>query len=733
MLFAEVAMAQTEVGLHVETGDNSPVRHVEVSVLKADSVVAMVVLEKADGKIALPEDGEYTFEFDNMGYEPFITTQSVTSNSVVAAVMKEKVQSIDEVVVEGKALPKFTATGQIYTLSGKAKKSGNPFVALSEIPVLMVDIANQTVKLNTGEQPLVMIDGRMVNTGIAPIDPQFIESVEVNQLVSARYLQMGYTSMINIKLRKNRPMYLYTELRTRHDIPVKYGFGGANFEVGRKNFSIYGGVFYTYTLHDKTEYKSTERNDGLEKTYSGWEKNNLHNMNFNVTLQWQPNENNYFSVLCNPSWTHTDGSGRYSGAYTYGQTLPLSISNDSKGRTRFYNWAAYYEHVFKDKSTFFVHGIYQHSPERAWNYRTEDYGVSSTDKLDLGTRMDVCRVTADYATPGSKKRTFDFGNVVTWNRVVYDNYLYAPSLRENIYQLRNYTYASYRDSWGKFSPMFSVGLENIAVRTGGRHDSYWRPRFSTSLSYSPVNTQQLSLSYYLDNSQPSPSQLVTFNRSSDPWLHQEGNMYLKPMRIHRLSLAHNLYKGKWMMSSSLSYNQYTDMIESYIRQEGDHQVQSYRNNGSYKSFRMQWSPTFHANKIMFSTTLYTLWDRYDDTSTKNAIGMSGWVKWDFGPCYLYSTIAWRNHAYSEYSKTEYKNPITASLVLGWQITKQLSVMASLPYYWGFRKSVTTQKTGSYYSRTEVKYKSEGMHPWILFAWTIRKNAKESLRHRMPDL
>ena len=178
-----------------------------------------------------------------MGYAPYNTQAWFSNDTTLTVVLAQKTYDLDEVVVQGQSARKITATGEIFQLSSKARKSGDPFRALSEIPLLKVDIINQTVTTNAGEPLLVLIDGKLQNSGIQPIDPKFIESVEVSDVVSARFLKMGVKKLLNIKLRKNRPMYVYTDFRTRHDIPLREGFGGANYEFGRKKFAISGSIF----------------------------------------------------------------------------------------------------------------------------------------------------------------------------------------------------------------------------------------------------------------------------------------------------------------------------------------------------------------------------------------------------------------------------------------------------------------------------------------------------------
>lgn len=125
--------------------------------------------------------------------------------------------------------------------------------------MLNVDIINQKVTTNAGDPLLVLVDGHLQNSGISPIDPKFIENVEISEVVSARYLKMGVKKIINIRLKKNRPLYAYTDIRTRHDIPLREGFGGANFEFGKKNLPF--PVRFSTIISIKTNQILKEKNN----------------------------------------------------------------------------------------------------------------------------------------------------------------------------------------------------------------------------------------------------------------------------------------------------------------------------------------------------------------------------------------------------------------------------------------------------------------------------------------
>lgn len=94
---------------------------------------------------------------------------------------------LDELVVEGYLTSKKTATGEVFRLSDQARQSGDPYLALTEIPLLNVNLASKSVTTQSGEAPLILIDGRMMNSGIDPIDPKFIESVEIIEVPNAKY------------------------------------------------------------------------------------------------------------------------------------------------------------------------------------------------------------------------------------------------------------------------------------------------------------------------------------------------------------------------------------------------------------------------------------------------------------------------------------------------------------------------------------------------------------------
>lgn len=164
---------------------------------------------------------------------------------------------------------KRTSNGQVFYLSKKAMKEHNPFLALAEIPLIISDYTTSSIKLIDGNQPLILIDGNQINSGINPIQPSDIESVEVITTVPARYIQDGYSGIVNIRLKKNRTPYVWFGGSYNQSIPASTISGPtARFEIGNEKFSVYGAAIYHYTRNEKISSDVNRSNTGYSQNFS---------------------------------------------------------------------------------------------------------------------------------------------------------------------------------------------------------------------------------------------------------------------------------------------------------------------------------------------------------------------------------------------------------------------------------------------------------------------------------
>ena len=187
-----------------------------------EPVSAVVSLHAADnlvGATVADEKGE--FAFDNLAPGVYRLTvmeprfQPVTDSLSVFAGMNRHYTlfpiatvSLEEVVVTANRsnLVRQTSYGAIFHFSSMAKSKTDVFDALTEIPGLVVNPSERSIRLNNGSVPLILVNGIQSPNGVSHLDPADIESVEVIQVPSARYL--GETeSVLNVKVSSKQYAY----------------------------------------------------------------------------------------------------------------------------------------------------------------------------------------------------------------------------------------------------------------------------------------------------------------------------------------------------------------------------------------------------------------------------------------------------------------------------------------------------------------------------------------------
>lgn len=729
------SFAQIHLQISVKEANHQPIERAEISVQQGDSIVDFGITNKGVFTATVPQAGTYSILASSAGYTPSNVSRNVSQESKVELVMEKKSIQLNEVSVTAKKMPKTTATGTVYTLSQKAKECGNPFKALSEIPLLIVDVTGQTVQTADGESPLILIDGKLFNSGIAPIDPSRIESVELSEVVSARYLQMGVNKILNIRLRKDTPWYSFTELRTRHDIPSRYGFGAGRFEIGKKKIAISGFLGLTYQRHDKTSYEINESNEGVIKDRNGESKNKSDEQEGYLLLKWTPNSSDYFSAIFRGLNNDIRNKAHFDGQYIT-ENINNSFQTDESETTSHGGMlgSIYYEHTFKDNSTLSSYAKYNYG----FSYANQENVEKITDNIlptivDYNSRRDQYEVSLDYDS-GEKK----YGNITSGASMEYTmdkdyNYVATPTEKLHTKRLNSFAYASYANGIGKLYYMASVGVQLLGISTDVDKTTHWRPKASASLSWQLPHQQTLRASYYLTNSLPESKQLTTYNTSTNPWYRIEGNPYLVPIMIQNIDLSYDKSLGDFTIRLYGSHNRYNKMIESYVRTEDNIQIESYRNNGTYKGTSLGTYIAYRSNSFKASFSASYNWDKYNGQSAKGSVDLNGYIRWDFGNFFLYSTFDWKNKSYTAISHTEYHNPTNAHIQLVWQITKQLYASIALPYYWGTRSQTNITEMTGYSMKNKIRFKSESLRPWLLVSWTLYKNPKLRIDNKNPDM
>ncbi len=726
---------QVNLRFNIATYDDKPIENAELLVQEGDSIQQFSVIKSQEYVLTLPKAGKYSIELSHPSYEAYRMEGFFSNDSTLNVVLKQRAIGLKEVVVEEKARPKVTATGEIFKLSRKAKSSKNPFVALSEIPLLQVDISSQSIKMRSGESPLILIDGHLVNSGVQPILPENIESVEISEVVSARYLQMGFTKIVNIRLRESIPLYSYIELRSRHDIPLREGFGGANFEFGKKTFALSGGIFTNYLTKDRVRYETVEQMEQQIKQLSGMGIAQSREADGDLLVKWLPKSSDYFSALLKTQRTRNETERADKGLYNVSnKSVLLNTASNENILSGGFLAALFHEHTFQNKSTLttlfkYNYGFY----DLKQNYSEMLEKDTMTSLVDLATLRNQYALSIDYDSDRQQYGTIAIGNNLEYTQDQIKNQGFAPSLTTYVGLWSNYTHATYSNQWKRLYYMASIGLQSLAVKAADKNHSYWRPRAAVSMTFQLPHQQTVRGSYYLTNKLPESRNLVSFNQSTNPWMREEGNPYLIPMQIHQLDLNYDYSFSDFRIQLFGSHQRYSQMIEPYIRQEGAYHIKSFQNKGTYKNTNGGINVSYGGESFQISATTDCSSEAFNGQNPLGSYGIRGYFRWDFGDFFIYSSLSWRNRSYTSISQTIYKNPMEAHIQIAWQATEQLYFSLGLPYFWGTRKDVTQINQPSYSIDQHSFYEGSSLRPWLLISWTLRKNAKMAIPRKLPNM
>lgn len=724
-----------QVNLHIEfhSAGTEDIMKAELSIMKDDQTVAFTILDKPFYSIKLPSQGLYKLNVSHMTHEVYVHDINITKDTTLCVTLKERAINLNEVLVSSHRSPTATSNGEVFYLSKKAKSSEDPFRALSEIPLLRVDISNQTLTMSNGESPLVLIDGKLVNSGVKPILPQNIESVEIRDIVSAKYLEMGISKIVNIRLKKTDNLYKYVDIRTRHDIPVREGFGGTNFEFGNSKLAIFGSLFYNYLHNDRIDEAIIEQSLDDNKIRNGYIKKGEKSNTEELLLKWVPSPKDYVSIVIKNRGNVTKSHGAFDSKYDGTKSYSFTANESNKINEGGTLWGLYHEHEFKDNSKFttfmkYNYGYYDMAQEYEEVYENHDL-----TQIDLRTKRSQYSISLDYESKEGANGSFAIGNKLEYTKDNVRNVSLNPELGKDVRLINGYIHSTYYGQYHNLYFMGSMGLQYLSTDVDEILHRYFRPHASASLTWRIRKHNSLRFSYMLTNSLPQSAQLVTYNQSPNPWVHLEGNPLLEPTRKHTISINYikNWTKIRWQLFGKQDF--YNDIIEPYMYNNHEYQVQSFRNNGTYSGLTIGTSLNYNTDNVSINLSPSVLVEHFNGQQSRNSEEINASFRWDIGDFFIYSSVIWKNKKYSAISRTEYKNPTIAHIQFAWQINKHWYTSIGLPYFWGIRKEEMFINEGSYSSQMASQYSSASLRPWILVSWTMRKNSKKAIQRRMPSI
>lgn len=679
------------------------------------------------------QNGKYVVEVVCLGYKELRDTLDIHGSTQLKLELEEMAKTLDEVTVVGdrSQIVKRTANGQIFYLSSNAKKEHNPFMALQEIPAIISDPNTSTVKMANGDSPLILINGNMVNSGISPISPSDIESVEVVNAVSARYQQDGVTSIVNIKLKKHAHPYIWLEGATRHDIPANNGFGVGYFEVGNTKISLYGRAAYNYTYHDDVRNDVNRTNTGYSQNYSQSIRNNGGKWIGELLLKYQITDKDYFAAQVYDSYKTDKEKSDASGSYVSDAPQTYSFNSFGKNNSNILTSSMYYKHSFATDNDLELRLAYNFNKNDYNAERTDYYGLQPTNTdIRYHNKRHSLNFYIDYSKTFRNNSSMIAGSRSSFVSDHIDDVVGTNPLFKHT-NYNQYLYVGYGGTFKKIYYGLSAGLEGIWAKAGDVSYSYFRPRGNANATWVVNDHNSIRLSYSLRHTAPSVTYLNPYNTSTDSLLVSIGNPHLKPQMTHALSLSYTLNVGHLYLTPSASYNYVYDVIENGGYSKGNVYYSTYANTGHFSelaaganaSYRFKWGRIYAGGG----------WgaEYFMGQDAKNYAFASCGFNARAKKFSFYGDFEYNSRDYSALSRTIYYQPTMANLQVNYNFTPDFYIALCVQHVTGEYNTKTTTRNGAYYAVTRTHYKDKDFRPWILLRYTFRKNVNQ--RHKLDNV
>ncbi|MGL5562141.1 MAG: TonB-dependent receptor [Tannerellaceae bacterium] len=671
--------------------------------------------------------GDYILQISAFGYAPLQENYSINRDIKANFSLVPSEVQLQEVLVtaDQSQLVKRTATGEIFYLSKEAKSKGDPFMALKEIPKLRVNDVAQSISMADGSQPLILIDGIAVNSGVAPIDPADIESVEVMDIVTARYAKKGIRNIINIKVKRKTAPYLFFQTATRHDIPLRNGFGVVYSEVGNQKFSIYGRTSINYTYHDATDIYESQQGENYTKETSKENRKDGNNYFLDLLLKWRPGQKDYLIGALYAKKNNYKSRNHGTGVYTTEAPNPFILHSDGRNNSYIATGSLFHQHRFTEDKILETTLAFNGNGDKNQNELTEDYNEwLYEDFFKYKSNRKSGSLDINYSWNWDVN-SLNIGNSTNYlndkiDKVSENN----PVFHHNRWD--QYLYADFNSKIKKLYYMASVGVEGIWTKSAGFSNSYVKPRVSVSGTYTINNNNSFRLGYTLSNEAPPVGQLNPYNTSVDSLVVIKGNPMLLPAQNHVLNGSYTFNKWGFYFSPSATYTMYTDKIEAFGYSENDIFIKTYKNLGRSERLAVGGSLNYNIayKNISGSANVNAFHhvDYFDGLSPKKNFSWGAGLYLDYKKWSFITEMSQSNYTYTPISRIKEVTPYT-HFQLTYKFTNLFYISAALSNGIGKSKSDAFTYSEQYnaYSR-----QSRRCYPWILVRYTLRKNLKKKI-------
>lgn len=581
--------AQTyPVSGNVQDENGDPLEGCSVLFLQADTLVGGCTTNSGGHyEIKGLPAGDYLCRVSMLGFKRAEYTFSLSGKKKLPLlVLEEDVTQLDEVTVTGdkRDIVISNAGSTTYFLSDHAKQSRTVYEALTEIPKLIVDPINRSITLNTGESPLILIDGIKRPGRIEALNPETIESVEVVEVPSARYLgDEGVTCILNLHLnRKKVTPYVNGNVYANHAVTMKHGIAGGSAEMGNATSALYMTLQGWYFDDDMSESRSEVLSGDLLQRKYGRNKYNSQMFLANIGGDRIFSDKSYAAFGLRYLHQPSDGKNTQQGEVEYlsdGRSSESSGTMQTKNGFDVVSANLYYRHTFAPQHTLEFTGNYSFSSSSSFGERNEKNDFFLNNHLiDTDNRRHSGKLDVDYSNVLGGKYTLSAGSNTSYSTTHIDDRVDEfPAFIYDRWQEYLYVGFDNNRSSSKFKYALSVGMDMMFTRADGIKNHYIDVLPAVALNYRFNQTHTLTLSYKRLRFSPSLSMLNPRNMSTDSLYIQQGNPLLRPSYQDRVRLSYRLKYKKLFVEPYVNYTYASKLISAIGSVTDNIYTNTYRN------------------------------------------------------------------------------------------------------------------------------------------------------------
>lgn len=729
------AMARHSLsGTVIDSTDSKGIAGCDIILLRGDSIFSETKTA-SDGKFEIREipGGEYTVEASALGYG--LERRGIAVNGeqhLDIALEPLKSTALDEVTVtaDKSDIVTRTANGQIFYLSKEARALGNPFMALMEIPLLISDPNAASISTVYGDSPLVLVNGNRVNSGISPIKPSEIESVEIVTNPSARYIREGYKSVVNIRLKPKSGPFTWIELATRHDLPVDYGFGTFQFEVGNPALSVYGRLSGEYKYREKTFKDICRQSASYTQAFTEDKRSDAHKVLGELLLKGNPSKHDYYAIYAYIDSSLKEQKYDGEGSVTQSSEKDYAYSGQSRTRNTVATASAYYKHSFALGHHLESRLYYNYNRNRLAHDRLDSYaGVDETEYGQLfRNRRHSGTLQIDYTLSYGSMAEIIAGASTMFNN---DRIGHVSDPR-SLFRHRNvteYLYAGWSDRlWNKVWAVLSAGVEMVWIDAAGYSNNYVRPHSNLGFNWMINRHNSLDITYQLTNTSPSVTQLNPYNTSTDNMYVVKGNPHLKPQWMHYLPFTYTFNTRGLYIWARVYYKEIRDLLSPTGYTDGNGVfVSTYANVGRLRQKLAGLNASYRFSNGRVYASFSVAENCFDNRKAHAFREYSAGGNWRTGPWSFYGRFFYQTRAVDDITITDYHTPGQFELQANYNFSPDFWMGVCLKNPTGKYRFTERTQTDSYRQVSDITLNYRRPSVWFIIRYAFRRNQDKRIK------